>query len=105
MYYNCSAFAVWEVKREDEFSPLKNADGAAVDTPTTSRLALLNLHYRWILEAGGKFINEDGSLLARFSFWFKIFPAYYRVLENTIFFGLTPVSADIFTINCSIICV
>lgn len=59
------AFAVWEVKREDEFSPLKNADGAAVDTPTTSRLALLNLHYRWILEAGGKFINEDGSLLAR----------------------------------------
>lgn len=72
MYFNCSAFAVWEVKREDEFSPLKNADGAAIDTPTTSRLSLLNLHCRWILKAGGKFINEDGSPLTRFSFWFKI---------------------------------
>jgi UDP-N-acetylglucosamine/UDP-N-acetylgalactosamine diphosphorylase len=34
------------------FAPVKNADGAAVDTPTTARQALLALHRRWLREAG-----------------------------------------------------
>ena len=38
--------------REDEFSPLKNADTAAKDTPTTSRQALYQQHRRF-LEASG----------------------------------------------------
>jgi UDP-N-acetylglucosamine/UDP-N-acetylgalactosamine diphosphorylase len=59
-----STFAVWEVLREDEFSPLKNADGAAKDTPTTSRYDLLNLHHRWAIKAGAKFIREDGSVIS-----------------------------------------
>lgn len=42
-----------EVKREDEFSPVKNAAGSATDSPDTARASILALHGRWIREAGG----------------------------------------------------
>jgi len=60
----CREFAVWEVLREDEFSPLKNADGAPKDTPKTSRHDLLNLHHRWARKAGAKFVHEDGFIIS-----------------------------------------
>ncbi|XP_067654818.1 UDP-N-acetylhexosamine pyrophosphorylase-like [Haliotis asinina] len=61
-------FAVWDVLREDEFSPLKNADSddATVkvkDTPSTCRQALNNLHQRYIVQAGGKFVDSEGSVI------------------------------------------
>ncbi|XP_064602174.1 UDP-N-acetylhexosamine pyrophosphorylase-like isoform X2 [Liolophura sinensis] len=54
-------FAVWEVIREDEFSPLKNADEAGKDTPTTCRTALCSLHSRYLSAAGAKLLRADGS--------------------------------------------
>ncbi|KAG1958995.1 UDP-N-acetylhexosamine pyrophosphorylase isoform a [Pimephales promelas] len=52
-------FVAFEVLREEEFSPLKNADGAPLDTPTTARRSLLAQHYRWALAAGASFQDEQ----------------------------------------------
>lgn len=46
-------FGCLEVERSEEFSPLKNADGAANDTPTTCRKHFLELGTRWVKENGG----------------------------------------------------
>lgn len=36
--------ALLEVAREEEFAPVKNAPGAATDSPDTARTAILALH-------------------------------------------------------------
>ncbi|XP_070706293.1 UDP-N-acetylhexosamine pyrophosphorylase-like protein 1 [Pempheris klunzingeri] len=56
-------FVVFEVVREDEFSPLKNADGAATDNPTTARNSLLAQHCRWATAAGATLLDEHGNAL------------------------------------------
>ena len=58
-----SKFACMEVKREDEFSPLKNAAGTGEDDPDTSKRDIMNQGARWIKAAGGIIVsegNEDG---------------------------------------------
>lgn len=51
-------FALLEVARETDFSPLKNAPGTGSDDPDTSRTDLLNEHRRW-LERAGAVVESD----------------------------------------------
>ncbi|KZP25283.1 nucleotide-diphospho-sugar transferase [Athelia psychrophila] len=48
------SFAVLEVARNEEFSPLKNAPGTGSDDPGTSRRDLLAQHKRFLEKAGAK---------------------------------------------------
>ena len=52
-------FASMEVKREDEFSPLKNAKGTGEDDPDTSKKDILQQGARWVREAGGTVTSEE----------------------------------------------
>lgn len=56
-----SKFGCLEVDRNEEFSPLKNADGAKNDTPTTARNAYLALGTKWVRENGG--LVNDGEFV------------------------------------------
>lgn len=53
-------FACMEVKREDEFSPLKNAKGTGEDDPDTSKRDILAQGKAWIESAGGSVVSEGG---------------------------------------------
>jgi UDP-N-acetylglucosamine/UDP-N-acetylgalactosamine diphosphorylase len=47
-----------EVKREDEFSPLKNAKGAREDDPDTSKRDIMDQGKRWTQAAGATVVSE-----------------------------------------------
>ncbi|KAI9855593.1 MAG: UDP-N-acetylglucosamine pyrophosphorylase [Trichoglossum hirsutum] len=52
-------FACMEVKREDEFSPLKNAKGTGEDDPDTSKRDILEQGKRWVQAAGAVVVSES----------------------------------------------
>ena len=56
-----SKFASLEVRREDEFSPLKNARGTGEDDPDTSKKDILAQGTKWIRNSGGVVSNEGGT--------------------------------------------
>lgn len=51
-------FASMEVKREDEFSPLKNARGTGEDDPDTSKKDIMDQGKRWVQAAGATVVSE-----------------------------------------------
>lgn len=52
-------FACMEVKREDEFSPLKNAKGTGEDDQDTSKQDILSQGRRWVQNVGGSVESES----------------------------------------------
>ena len=54
-------FACMEVRREDEFSPLKNAKGTGEDDPDTSKQDILSQGRRWIENNGGT-VESEGAV-------------------------------------------
>jgi UDP-N-acetylglucosamine/UDP-N-acetylgalactosamine diphosphorylase len=58
-FLSMDKFACMEVKREDEFSPLKNARGTGEDDPDTSRRDILLQGKRFLQAAGATVTGED----------------------------------------------
>ena len=56
-----------QVPREEEFAPVKNANGSNFDTPESARLLVLRLHTRWVVAAGG-FVTHSVPLYATGNF-------------------------------------
>jgi len=58
-------FVVWECLRDEEFAPLKNAEGAKDCTPSYCRNAVLALHQKWLNQAGAEIITSSGDEAAQ----------------------------------------
>ncbi|GAB1310245.1 UDP-N-acetylglucosamine pyrophosphorylase [Madurella fahalii] len=54
-----SKFACMEVRREDEFSPLKNGANSTEDNAQTSRHDIMAQGKRWVQAAGATVVSED----------------------------------------------
>lgn len=59
--FSSSRFFIWEVPRDEQFSPLKNGPGAIKDCPKTARLDLLNYHTRLAENAGAILVNHSST--------------------------------------------
>lgn len=62
----------FQVLREEEFAPVKNANGSNFDTPDSARLLVLRLHARWVAAAGG-FLTHSVPLYATGNFILPFF--------------------------------
>merc|ERR1719263_805305 len=53
-----SRMAILETLREEEFAPVKNAPGAATDSPDTARAMVNALSRKWVADAGGEVTGD-----------------------------------------------
>lgn len=56
--------AIYEVTREHEFAPVKNAPGDSTDSPDTARTLISNMCRFWITQVGAKLISGGDHLSA-----------------------------------------
>eukprot|EP00850_Spirogloea_muscicola_P016990 SM000142S00504 [mRNA] locus=s142:47619:52116:+ [translate_table: standard] len=61
VFSHAPSMALFEVARNEEFAPVKNAPGAPTDSPVTARRLLLLLHRRWVEAAGGSVLESGAS--------------------------------------------
>lgn len=56
-----------EVKREDEFVPIKNKDGESSNTPSITRMKMSNFFKKKYKEIGGEILNDSSEKMLEFS--------------------------------------
>ncbi|KAL6919678.1 hypothetical protein ACHAPO_004100 [Fusarium lateritium] len=61
-FLSLEKFASLEVKREDEFSPLKNAPGTGEDDPDTSKADIMTQGKRWVEAAGAIVVGDKADV-------------------------------------------
>ena len=73
-------FACMEVRREDEFSPLKNARGKGEDDPDTSKRDIMAQGQRWAQEAGATVVADGGVEVSPLISYVRTFPYSHAYL-------------------------
>lgn len=61
VFPNVDTLVAYEVQREEEFAPLKNAPGSHSDCPETCRHAVSELHKKWLSQCGAKVVTATDS--------------------------------------------
>lgn len=56
-----------EIKREEEFAPIKNKDGETSNTPTITRMKMSNFFKTKYKQVGGEIINDSNDKILEFS--------------------------------------
>jgi UDP-N-acetylglucosamine/UDP-N-acetylgalactosamine diphosphorylase len=51
-------FGVLKVNREEEFGPVKNAEGASQDSPNTARNLIFQQHIKWATANGARVVQQ-----------------------------------------------
>jgi UDP-N-acetylglucosamine/UDP-N-acetylgalactosamine diphosphorylase len=59
-FCDAGKFGVMKVIREEEFAPVKNAEGSEVDSPNTARDLMYKLNIKYLRNAGG-IVEKDNS--------------------------------------------
>lgn len=80
-------FCLFNMPREKEFAPLKNADTAKSDNMRCARSKLHRLHHSWVLNAGGKFKNEAANQLGKSDFAETEYEFQVEIAANKSFMG------------------